>query len=64
MTPVMFTREDFDLVIQALAISAIFGGFAAVMLFCDLLGWIERLRWYRRRRQRLARRRAKAVTHA
>lgn len=63
-SPVLFTREDFDLVMQALCIAALFGGFAAVMLFGDLLGWIERMRWLRRRRARLARRRAKAVTHA
>ena len=62
--PVVFTREDFDLVMQALACAALFGGFAAVILFGDLLGWIDRIRWHRRRRARLARRRAKAVTHA
>lgn len=62
--PVLFTREDFDLVMQALAVCALLGGFSAVVLFVDLIGWIDRIRWHRRRRARLARRRAKAVTHA
>lgn len=59
--PVLFTREHFDLVMQALAVCALLGGFCAVMLFVDLIAWVDRIRWHRRRRARLARRRAKAI---
>lgn len=60
--PVLFTREDFDLVVQVLGIAAFVGGFSAIVLFVDFAYWIDRVRWSRRRRARLARRRARAMT--
>lgn len=61
MAPVLFKAEDFDLLMRALAVAALLGGFFAVVLLVDLVGWWDRICWHRRRRARLARRRAKAT---
>ncbi|WFC43763.1 hypothetical protein [Pseudoxanthomonas sp. SE1] len=66
IAPVCFTvtAEHWDVLIQALAVSLLFGGFMGAFLCWDLFVMWDRFQWRRRRARRLARRRAKGVIRA
>jgi uncharacterized protein (DUF2062 family) len=64
VTHYVITTEDWDKVMVTLAYLAIIAGVGVVLLTRDLWHWLDRIRWHRRRRARLARRRAKAVPRA
>lgn len=64
MTHVTLTSDQFDQLLSVMAWLALSGGFLAAVVFVDWLDRWDRFLWARRRRARLARRRAKAVTRA
>lgn len=64
MTSVTLTPDQFSTLMQVFALFAMAGGAFVVLACVDLFGYIDRIRWHRRRRARLLRRRAKAATHA
>lgn len=64
MTPVTLTGEQFSTLMQVFAVFAMAGGAFVVLACVDLLDYIDRIRWHRRRRARVLRRRAKAASNA
>jgi uncharacterized protein (DUF2062 family) len=60
MTHVTVTAEQWDQLMWMFAHLAIIAGVAFMALTADFWHWLDRIRWHRRRRARLARRRAKA----
>lgn len=62
--PVTLTAEQWNELLAILGYLALAGGALGAVVLVDLLGAWDRFMWVRRRRARLARRRAKAVTRA
>lgn len=61
MTHVVITAYQWDQLLSLFASLSIIAGVCFVMLAADFWHWLDRIRWHRRRRARLARRRAKAA---
>lgn len=61
---VTITLEQWDQLMALLGYLSICGGVLAVLLWTDFWRWLDRIRWYRRRARRLARRRAEGVIRA
>ena len=64
MTHLTVTIEQWNQLLALFVFLSIMAGVAYVALTVDLLLWVDRIRWHRRRRARLARRRVRAVASA